>query len=287
MGCPEGDIAFTFGKGLKTKNRQVYEKCNLCQRQKVVELAGFSELRRVTSDCQVWKNNGRLGICKVCGGIQKIVDQVWLSEIEQIYQDYSIYHQGGGIEQSVFDPVSGQPTPRSELLFRKFASRYGLPERGRLLDVGCGNGAFLRVFSKVAPRGWSLSGIDLNNKHIENLKRIEHFEELYTCDLSLVTGFYDMISMIYVLEHVVDPKVYIKNVRNKLNPNGYLLVEVPDYYQNPFDLLIADHCTHFTFQSLTTFLERSGFEGGALVLPEMLLWLQNSAPDYPIPGQVQ
>jgi hypothetical protein len=38
------------------------------------------------------------------------------------------------------------------------------------------------------------------------------------------------------------------------------LIEVPDYLVNPFDLLIADHSTHFSAATLSRVVERAGYE---------------------------
>ena len=46
----------------------------------------------------------------------------------------------------------------------------------------------------------------------------------------------------------------------KLTPTGVLVVDVPDHGRNPYDLLIADHCTHFTRATLADAAEAGGLD---------------------------
>jgi hypothetical protein len=45
-----------------------------------------------------------------------------------------------------------------------------------------------------------------------------------------------------------------------MNRDSLLLVEVPTYLLNPFDLIVADHCSHFTKVTLERMLQKSGFD---------------------------
>lgn len=233
--------------------------CNICNSPQVALLPPFAALRQVTSDCRPWQAGGQLGICRNCGCIQKPVTPQWLAEIERIYDAYSIYHQGDGVEQSVFDDASGKPMPRSERLFSQFKANTNLLESGRLLDIGCGNGAFLSVFSRMMP-GWKMAGVDLSDKYRHVVEKIDRVEALFLGELEDIPGVFDMISMIYVLEHMVAPRDYLARVCSKLKDGGLLLIEVPDFDQNPFDLLIADHCSYFTGPVLAGLLKSAGFE---------------------------
>jgi hypothetical protein len=66
--------------------------------------------------------------------------------------------------------------------------------------------------------------------------------------------------MIHVLEHILAPRDFITKLWDKLQLGGLLVVEIPNYLQNPFDLLIADHCTHFTVATITELIKREGYE---------------------------
>jgi SAM-dependent methyltransferase len=188
-----------------------------------------------------------------------VIDQAWLSEVEEIYDAYSIYYQSGGVEQAVFEGNTGRPSLRSERLLESLRARVGLPDAGRLLDVGCGNGAFLRVFSRFAPR-WTLAGTELSDKQRQAVQQIDRVESLYACTPDRVPGGFDLVTLIHVLEHIPTPREVLGQVRGKLKAGGLLVVQIPNYLQNPFDLLVADHSTHFTPATAEALIRGAGYE---------------------------
>lgn len=233
--------------------------CNVCSDGGLEIVPGYEMFRRVTSDCKPWPTGGRLCVCRVCGCVQKVIDPAWQSDAEKIYEAYSIYHQSEGAEQTVFDEISGQASSRSARLLEHLQSHVQLPETGRLLDIGCGNGALLRAFAQFAPH-WSLVGTELNDKCRPVIESIDGVEALYTCQPDKIPGSFNLIMMIHVLEHIFAPRDFIAKLREKLEFDGLLVLEIPDYQQNPFDLLVADHCTHFTVTTITALIEKAGFE---------------------------
>jgi len=233
--------------------------CHICGAPGIDLVPGYETLCRVTSDCQPWPRGGRLAVCRVCGCVQKPVDPEWQSEIEKIYDAYSIYHQAAGSEQSVFEAATGAAASRSSHLLRQLRAHVPLPESGRLLDLGCGNGAFLRAASD-ALTSWLLAGTELGEKYRAVVEGIRGVEALYTCPPKQVPGTFDLITMVHVLEHIPSPKGFLTGLQDKLNPDGLLLIEVPNYSQNPFDLLIADHCSHFSPATLSYVIQDAGYE---------------------------
>lgn len=231
------------------------EACHACGQFTLHHVPGFSTFRRVTSDCRPWPAGGRLCICQTCGCVQKPADAAFERESADIYSGYAIYHQSGGAEQAVFD-ASGQAATRSSRLVAALRSQVSLPARGRLLDVGCGNGATLRAFSEAEP-AWSLTGTERNDSHRRQIEAIPGVESLHTCDLQDIPGRFDVVTMVHVLEHVPRPTTFLAAARSKLSADGVLVVEVPDTARNPFDLLIADHCTHFTAATAALVLYRA------------------------------
>lgn len=223
----------------------------------VGELPSFASFRRVTSDCQPWPAGGRLGHCAACGLVQKAVDMAWREEIARIYAQYAIYYQADGAEQAVFD--GGVASARSERILGGLTQAHHLPEQGRLLDVGCGNGGFLRAFARRTPQ-WELFGTEWDDKHASALNSIPGFRGLHTGDLAELSGLFDLISMIHVLEHMEAPRRELAKLHAKLAPDGRLVIQLPNYPLNPFDLLIADHALHVTSASLKTILRATGFD---------------------------
>lgn len=232
--------------------------CSVCGNDTLEELIEYRSLRRVTSDCRPWPAGGRIGVCRACGAVQKPADDAFLAEIDDIYRSYTIYHQAAGAEQAVFEQSSGLPASRSVKLLETFRRHAHLKPTGRMLDVGCGNGATIRAFGEVAP-GWMKVGTEFDAKYKAEVESIPNTEPLHVGPIESVSGPFDVMTMVHVLEHIVDPVAVLKVLRGKLAPGSLLLIEVPHHPANPFELLIADHRTHFTAASLTHALAAADF----------------------------
>jgi SAM-dependent methyltransferase len=185
------------------------------------------------------------------------VSDLWRSDVDQLYAGYAIYAQSGGADQAVFEPSTGQAGGRSRQLLRALQQRIELGSAGCLLDVGCGNGAFLQaVHDELA--GWRLTGTELDDRHAASLARLGS-QIVPTATPWLVPGQFDLVSLIHVAEHIPAPVQWLTALRTKLRPDGRLLVQVPTFAENPFDLVVADHCSHFTAGSARAVLCRAGF----------------------------
>jgi hypothetical protein len=152
-------------------------RCHLCGSSQLEIAHGYSDLKRVTSDCKPWRAGGLLARCADCGLTQTVVNDNWRNECNEIYQHYTIYHQSCGVEQSVFAQGDGKSSLRSDRIVECLLKQSALPGSGRALDLGCGNGAFLRAFSKQAPQ-WQLYGNEFDAKNIDSLRAIANFKEL-------------------------------------------------------------------------------------------------------------
>lgn len=245
-------------------NQQAYEwiassiGCHCCGANELVEIPAFERLMRVTSDCRPWRTGGKLGYCRTCGCVQKPIDEAWRVEVEEIYSGYAIYQQSAGQEQAVFESTTGLPASRSQRLFAFLQQELALPQDGTLLDVGCGNGALLRVVSQTLP-GWTLWGTELNDRYRQEVECIPHVEAMHVGQPWEAPGLFDAVTMIHVLEHIENPVDFLTKIAGLLKGDGLLIVETPNVPANPFDILVADHCTHFTVESMRAILHRAGY----------------------------
>ncbi len=233
--------------------------CVICHSQQLNYFDQYSLLKRVTSDCKPWPAGGELTICTACGAVQKIVNERWLTEINQIYSEYEAYYQAGGEEQAVFNKETGAPMKRSQQLV-KFIKESGLfnSETGKVLDYGCATGGFLSAFSIVYEQA-ELFGFDLSKKYEARLETIKNFRQLFTGSIDATEKFH-VISLIHSLEHLVTPVQTLEQLKEHLHTEGFLFIQVPNIVENPFDILVADHLLHFTPDSLSNLLDKAGFE---------------------------
>ncbi len=111
------------------------------------------------------------------------------------------------------------------------------PPPGRLLDVGCGEGSFLR---EAARRGWSVTGTEFSPAGAEIAR---------AAGVPVVTGelheaglpgeSFEAITCWHVIEHVSDPRRLVGEMYRLLAPGGALVVATPNLHDRIFRLAYA------------------------------------------------
>lgn len=100
----------------------------------------------------------------------------------------------------------------------------GVPGR-RLLDVGCGYGFFLE---KAREQGWDVQGVEpCAHAREYALKHGLEVDAGVLMEQHYLDAAFDAVTLFYVLEHVREPLVYLKEAYRILKPGGVLLVRVP------------------------------------------------------------
>lgn len=105
----------------------------------------------------------------------------------------------------------------------RFNDFVGVP--GTILDVGCGNGKFIGGTNKSAGHEY-LS----NDNTIIGLDPLPQFETRFPVvngvgeDIPFQDGIFDAVTIVSVLDHVVDPKVVLEEASRVLKDNGKLFI---------------------------------------------------------------
>lgn len=261
--------------------------CILCEHKEFDVIAPPPALGGVSSDIKPYPRSFPLWVCRACGHVQKSITPDWLTLTAEIYAQYDIYHLAGGAEQVVFQDDAAQA--RSARLLGRLLETAPQPPQGALLDVGCGNGAMLRSAAQLLP-GWQLFGQEINDHFRADVESIPGVEKLLVGDVTEIDGTFDLITLLHVLEHIADPVGFLTRLGEKLNPGGLLLIQVPAFMDNPYDLLVADHASHFTPATLTHLAARAGLGAVApaeyWIAKEISLLLQK-AKEKPLVPQVE
>jgi 2-polyprenyl-3-methyl-5-hydroxy-6-metoxy-1,4-benzoquinol methylase len=143
-----------------------------------------------------------------------------------------------------------------------------------LLDMPCGDGLLTAI---MAPRFSDVVGVDASSAHLvaarTRLPRAEFHHSLIE-ELTLDRRF-DTVSMLNVLEHVVDPTAVLRKAASFLNPDGLVIVHVPNAEAvnrkiavlmgtlesceelSPFDIEVAGHRRSYNLDSLCADLAAS------------------------------
>lgn len=122
--------------------------------------------------------------------------------------------------------------------FRKLDRRYGLYKRcnevikrtgkaGRILDVGSATGIFLYGMKQ---RGWETFGVEPSHHAAEFARKRFNLEvvEGYLEEAHFESGYFDVVTLWDVLEHVPSPRETLKEISRILKPNGWLVLSLPN-----------------------------------------------------------
>jgi 2-polyprenyl-3-methyl-5-hydroxy-6-metoxy-1,4-benzoquinol methylase len=136
---------------------------------------------------------------------------------------------------------------------------------GRVLDVGCASGSFLRV---AKSQGWQVDGIEPNVE----LARVAHETTGAAIHPDLLSapyadGTFDLITFWDALEHVPSPRGFLQQSADLLKEGGLLVVNYPNFASG-FARVLGDrwwymipvHLYYFTPKVLKSCLVRLGFE---------------------------
>lgn len=90
----------------------------------------------------------------------------------------------------------------------------------RVMDVGCWDGSLLQQL----PPSWVRHGIELNEIAVSEAKaRGLEVRQGKLSDIAMQSGKYDLVLMLDVLEHIVDPVSALRDVAEILSPSGIFL----------------------------------------------------------------
>lgn len=99
--------------------------------------------------------------------------------------------------------------------------------RGRLLDVGCGNGEFL---ARMRELGWEVVGFEPDSRAAAVARKVAGVS-VFSGDLNdqeLIPGSFDAVTMNNVIEHLAEPLPALERVRDLLKSGGHLVIQTPN-----------------------------------------------------------
>lgn len=144
--------------------------------------------------------------------------------------------------------------------------------RGRVLEVGCGQGRFLRAFCSVKPFRQG-HGCDIDRRALVVGRALGDgyaYLQAGASHLPYADASFDIVLIFDVLEHLKDSQAGLDEVARVLRPGGFLHVLVPCEGQPStlyrFDSVAAlkkrhgGHLQRFTHKEVLVQLGRAGFE---------------------------
>lgn len=144
-----------------------------------------------------------------------------------------------------------------------------------ILDIGCGQGELAEALKK---KGKKVCGVDIS---IEALNiSSEYLDKQFCFNIEdaawpeeLLTKKFDCIIASEVIEHLFEPDLFFKKVKNILKPQGVLILTTPNFlfWKNRLRILFGKfeyeesgfydkgHISFFTHKSLEKELKKAGF----------------------------
>lgn len=208
------------------------------------------------------------------------------------------------VKDFIFNNAEAQHTAPF-LLPQVFALAGAVGPGTRLLDVGCGNGY---IASRFLERGCRVVGIDLSEQGISIARQAHPAArwELLAADDHILENLneepFDLVISTEVVEHLYDPRSYVRGCYAALKPGGRFICSTPyhGYWKNLALALFNKFDFHFTAlwdgghikfwsrQTLSRLLAEAGFENlefrGAGRCP--YLWMSMvMAGQKPVAGQ--
>jgi 2-polyprenyl-3-methyl-5-hydroxy-6-metoxy-1,4-benzoquinol methylase len=139
-------------------------------------------------------------------------------------------------------------------------------KRGKLLDVGCAAGFFLKVAKDA---GWDVAGIE-PNRGLAKWGSREYGVPISTKDFlksDLPAESFDVVTFWDVLEHVTDPRAYVREATRALKPGGFLFVNYPDMgsiyskiFKQKWWFISPVHLYYFDRRTLAQYFEAEGLK---------------------------
>ena len=137
---------------------------------------------------------------------------------------------------------------------------------GKILDVGCGTGEFLR---HCRMNGYEISGGEPNDKAGTFAREVNGIPVNRSLnDLIRDRMVFDCITLWHVLEHLHDLNETLERIKRMLTPDGVVIVAVPN--SNSWDAQkygrawaaydVPRHLYHFTVETMQALAANHGFE---------------------------
>ncbi len=217
---------------------------------------------------KIYKERGALGIvsCLSCGLIY--VNPQLKSPEKTYWGDKDKYFKEARL---IFEGKAAHHRDKNYIADIEMIADY--KPSGNFLEVGTNMGFFLR---NALGRRWNLYGVEPSPSLSEMAR--EYFglnvKTVFLEDAGFESGFFDVVSMTDVFEHIPQPARLLSEIRKILKPDGILFIKVPNGLFNLFKLNLAkltgrlkehdifdsyEHVVHYTAKTLRHMLKKNGF----------------------------
>jgi len=234
-----------------------YTECPVCRSSQINPLLTAKDYTASNEQFVIWQ-------CNACTlrFTQDVPDETSIKGYYKAESYISHTNSNKGLVNRLYKKVRTRTLQQKKALIEETT---GL-QKGTLLDVGCGTGAFLDVMKQ---NGWKVTGLEPD----EDARLLA--SELYGIAaedpqalFNLPPASYNAITLWHVLEHVHRLHEYVEKLKTLLTPDGKLFIAVPNYTSVDAGIYglnwaaydVPRHLYHFTPAAMQTLMAQHGLK---------------------------
>ncbi len=227
------------------KNGYAAEKCSLCQSKIADEI-------NATSDVRYWR-------CSECGLEKQTLSDLELGQ-QYLQAQNSNYEEDDLLFTKSVQEINALKAKARVKVVKKFLNS------GKILEIGPGCGEFL---VEASNQGFEVEAIE-TSKRFANFIRENLAVKTHEMPLEKFINQgpeYDAVYSSHVIEHVVDPVLYLATALKVVSPGGYFFVMTPNgacwehaLTRESWAMYTKAHLRIFTPDSLSLCMRKAGWE---------------------------
>lgn len=225
-----------------------------------------------------------VGHCGGCGHVQMTVQ--YNKEVFEL-----LYFTDVSPPSIFFVPNENEASPYEQMI-EFFSSQLNV--HSHIVDFGCGAGNTFKALNNQNMKLGSMTGVDFNplvdepnvNMLAWDLNKLDEIPRQYWpngIDLAIST---------HVLEHVVDPVLFLTVIAKQLSESGVIFIEVPDCSNNVnfeniafTNVVHGQHIHYYTKQSVQMIANKAGLQVTKIrqltsrIIPRLQVMLEKSTKE--------
>lgn len=233
-----------------------YQACPCCGSADIGEVLSAEDYTVSHASFSIWE-------CRACTlrFTQHVPSAAFIGQYYRSSEYVSHSETRKGLINRLYHMVRNYTLQSKKKLVQEVTGKTG----GQLLDIGAGTGAFAAVMQNS---GWTVTGLEPDETARKNAREYHNLDlqepgRLY----HLPPGSFDVITLWHVLEHVHDLHGYLQNFHRILQPDGKLLVAVPNYTSYDAELYgpywaaydVPRHLYHFSPAAMRRLMQQHAF----------------------------
>ena len=238
-------------------------KCPICNNQDTKKLFGIQDRLGVSDEIFDIRK------CLNCG-IVFTFPILTRGDVEKFYPEFYMWRRENKTNNKFIEFLKKMETLYINFSLRGEAKRLikVIGKKGKVLDIGCGNGMRLELLRKMGfEQCYGLEPMQEEIHYTKNAKNLQVYNTMLE-DSNFSENSFDAITLYHTFEHIHNPVQHLQIIKKILKPGKWLVIQVPnlDSFQANFfksnwaSLDPPRHYFHYTPKSLSKLLAQNGFK---------------------------